>query len=632
MHAAKKALQAINVQIIEQGKREVDLVEKLKELNFDRADIDALFKTENPTSQGPTEGDTQVIDGVTFVFKNGKWEPLVTFKPKADPDAAKKRKDQLKAEADELLKLQRETEDQRLALIKDSFDKEMAQNDVNHLRKMEDLAAKIEENQKLADEALVKGDTGLASKYIDQNKELYAQMELAEIQHQDNRNDILKTGIESYIKQLEAQFNQEEVLRQIAHNNELAALGDNEEAKKLLEETFNKEKLERQKLNQEELIKELQKIISTAKFEEFDLELLSEEQKQVIIDRLKELGLSLSEINKLLASMQGSKSADPLGLGNTDDVDILGFTQEQWNQMFSNSETFAQSLGKIGFMLQAATQAYSIYDSFLRASEERKLRRIDSNLEKEKTKQAQLLEKKYISQKQHDDAVKALEAEAKKRKAEIEYKQAKREKAMNIASILGNQAVAVSKALAQGGFILGIPWAGIVAGLAGLQLALAVAQPLPAKGYEGGYYGNTMQVRREQDGKLCNAGVGGRSRSGIVDKPTVFLAGEGGKNFPEMIIDGRTLKQFDPELKNSLYRELSRVRGFENGYYKTSENTGSGNNPEMLFVLSKAVDVLERLESNGVIAYISKDMANIKKLSDELDRLNRIKNKSIITK
>ena len=52
----------------------------------------------------------------------------------------------------------------------------------------------------------------------------------------------------------------------------------------------------------------------------------------------------------------------------------------------------------------------------------------------------------------------------------------------------------------------------------------------------------------------------------------------------------------------------------------------------MLFVLSKAVDVLERLESNGVIAYISKDMANIKKLSDELDRLNRIKNKSIITK
>ena len=40
---------------------------------------------------------------------------------------------------------------------------------------------------------------------------------------------------------------------------------------------------------------------------------------------------------------------------------------------------------------------------------------------------------------------------------------------------------------------------------------------------------------------------------------------------------------------------------------------------------------MERLEENGVIAYISKDFQNLKKLRDELDRLKKYENKSQIT-
>ena len=487
----------------------------------------------------------------------------------------------------------------------------------------------------MADEALLKGDTDLASKYIDQNIELYNQMEQADREHQDKRNQILQQGIEQRLQTEQDRFQREEQARETAFNNELAALGDNERAKERLKKQFEKEKLERQKANEQILINELKGILDNAQFEDFSLELLTDEQLQILKDRLAQLGLSISEINALLAHMQG-KSGDELGFIEGGEVDVLGFTQDQWNTIFENATRLTDIIGKIGNVMQAATQAYGIYNQFVTQNENKRLAEIERNAEKEKQKQKRLLDGKFISQKQHDDAVKAQDDKVNKAKAEMEYKQAKRQKIMNIAEILGNQAVAVSKALAQGGFVLGIPWAGIVAGLAGLQLALAVAQPLPAKGYEKGFYNNTMQVRREQDGRLFNAAYGGVSRSGVVDKPTVFLAGEGGKNFPEMIIDGRTLKQFNPDLKNSLYRELGRVRGFENGYYgkegyQVPKEESNDSYAMFAAALNRNSAIMERLEENGVIAYISKDFQNLKKLRDELDRLKKYENKSQIT-
>lgn len=631
MDKALSELKKVNADIAEQKRRELDLSMKLNELNYTQADVDAFFKTTSPDA-GPKEGDTQVIDGVTFTFKGGKWVP-VTYTPRAATDkekaAAQKRAEQLKKEAAELLKLERELEDNRLSMIQDAFKREMQINDQNFSRKQQDIELKIEENQKTYDKAILANDTDLASKMLAQNAELFNLWDQQEQLHQSKRNEILQSGIEKHIKTIEERFNREEQLLEIAHNNEMALLGNNDRAKKELQKQFDEDKLNRQKLATEALMVEMKKILSDVEFEGFDLEFLTEDQKNVIIGRLQELGLSLSEIDKLLASMKGGE--DFLGLGDTESVDILGFTQDQWNQMFSNSETFAESLGKIGFQLQAAAKAYSLYDAFASQNETRKLQRIEQNFQKEKDKQDGLLRNKFISEKQHKDAVEGLEKEANKKKAEIEYKQAKREKEMNIVSILGNTAVAVSKALAQGGFVLGVPWAGIVAGLGAIELALAVRQPLPAKGFESGYY----PVRREQDGKLFNASFGGESRSGVVDKPTVFLAGEGGKNFPEMIIDGRTLKQFDPELKNSLYRELGRIKGFEDGYYKNDQyqvpaSNNNDPNPALIAVLGRTVDVLERLEENGIIAYMSKDLANVKKMRDELERLQKIENKAKI--
>lgn len=636
--AARRELQRVNAEINEQTEREIDLTQKLNDLNFSASDIDALFSTSDGSNGNlPEEGDEKTVNGQKFVFKNGRWQIKKTYTP-TGPSGDSSRIDQAKKEAETLLKLQRETEDKRIALIQDAFIREMTQSQVNQQRKLQDLQTQSDEVLEAYDKAITKGDTDLASKLLGQYHELYDQIELLDEEFNNSRSDILGEGIEAHLEKLNAYHQSREQQLLTAHNNELAALGDNEKAKKDLQEKYNKEKLEREKALQVALIAELQKVLNATDFKGFDLSVLTEDQKQAIITRLQELGLELSEINILLDKMRGNSTGnelDGLGIDSQGRVDVLGMTDQQWAQIFQRTETLAGLIGKVGMVAQAGLQAFSMYDQFVTASENKKLQRLERNAEKEIAKQGRLLNNKLISQKQHDDAVAAEEKKLRKAQAEMEYKQAKRQKAMNVASILSNQAVAISKALAQGGFLLGIPWAAIVGTMAALQLGLALAQPLPAKGFEKGYYDNTVAVRRQQDGKVFNATYGGESRSGVVDKPTMFLAGEGGKNFPELIISGPDLKQFDPNLKQSLYREIGRVKGYEEGYYKNVEGT-PGNYDDrklkmmMISALNRYSEVLERIEENGIEAYVSRNFTNAKRLRDDINRLEKIESKSKI--
>lgn len=620
-------------EVIEATKAEIEILEE-------------LYRTQlrnNPTANtddlGPKEGDEKSINGKTFVYRNGQWTVKNPFIPPAGGGSGNTKIDQAKKEATALLKLQRETEDKRIALIENAFLREMTQNDVNQKRRLQDLQNQSDEVLAEYDKAISSGDTDLASILLKKYNELYDQIELIDEEYQNNRNGILNNGIEKHIKSLEEQYQREEEQRQIAHNNALAALGDNERAKEALEKAFQKDKLLRQKQNQELLVAELKKILGTAKFEDFNLELLTEEQLQTVKDRLQSLGLSLSEINKLLAAMKGDDQAlgelAGIGIDGEESVDILGMNDEQWSKIFERFTTLEGIIGKVGKVVSAAAEAYSIYDQFVSAGEQKRLNRLEQNAQKEIEKQGSLLRNNLITKKQHDDAVKAQEDKVNKAKAEMEYKQAKRQKQINIATILGNQAVAISKALAQGGFILGIPWAAIVGAFAGLQLALAIAQPLPAKGFEQGFYNNTTQVRREQDGKLFDAGFGGESRSGVVDKPTVFLAGEGGRNFPELIISGPDYKRFDPELKNALNRQINGVRGFEGGYYKNQESAdptpqGGDTNGMMMSLLSENIELLRILKDEGIQAYMSRNFANARRMREDIKKLDQLENKSKI--
>lgn len=638
--AARRKLQSVNSEILAQTEQEIDLMQKLNEYNYTQADIDAFFSVDKKGTNGPSEGDTKEVDGVTFVFKNGKWVVQKTYKPTGPKDSSKVTN--YKSEADELLKLQRASIDNRLALMAEGYAKELALENEHFSRKIEDLKLKQEEYNTAYDKAIASGDTKLAEIMLKKSQEIDVQIEQSKEMHYSKLQEINSKNIENTLQKLTEQFQKQEELRQTKHNEELAALGNDLEARKALKNKFKRESLEREKEHQELLRQELLKVIDTVQnLDDFDIELLSEDQKQLIIDRLQALGLKISEINNLLAQMSGKSTGNKaqeelnnLGFGNG--LDILGMSQEQWQQMFTNTETLAGSLGKVVNMVGAATEAYRMFAEFQSASENRRLQQFEQNANKEKAKLKTLYDNKFLTQKQYDDAVRKIDEDLDKKKAEIAYKQAKRERQMAIANIALNTAQAIMSIWAQVnkadfGVTAGILTAFVTA-LGGLQLATVLKTPLPAKGYESGYYGK-MPIRREQDGKMFNAEFGGMSRSGVVDKPTLFLAGEQGKNFPEMIIDGRTLSRFNPELKESLYRELGRVRvrGFENGYYKNDNyQVPEENNEAMLIVLNRAVSVLEKLEKNGVIAYMSRDFNDIRRLRDRINELEKAEKKANI--
>ncbi|WP_341221029.1 phage tail tape measure protein [Polaribacter atrinae] len=208
------------------------------------------------------------------------------------------------------------------------------------------------------------------------------------------------------------------------------------------------------------------------------------------------------------------------------------------------------------------------------------------------------------------------------------------------AQITSNLAIANMKAVAASPLTGGLPFVGINSAIAsketltnninaGVQIAGIVGETVA--GFEDGLY----PVTREQDGKLFNAKYGGETKTGMVYEPTLFssskgnfLAGEKGRYEPELIVDGAAFKQIDPSIKSSFMREISRVKGFESGYYQQqskpiteplqdTELPGvTTSNTEMVAALNRASAIFEKIENQGIIAYMSDDLRNMKKIKE----------------
>jgi len=142
------------------------------------------------------------------------------------------------------------------------------------------------------------------------------------------------------------------------------------------------------------------------------------------------------------------------------------------------------------------------------------------------------------------------------------------------AAITAGTTAAVSQAMALSPLTFGQPWAGaaIAAGVknklanninAGIQIATIAGQTIA--GFEDGYYPWSQTVTRD-DGKKFGATYGGRTKTGVVSRPTVFsdyLTGEGHRK--ELIVDSRTFNRLDPSVISHIQRVSNGMPGFEKG-------------------------------------------------------------------
>ncbi len=550
-----------------------------------------------------------------------------------------KRLEEIKKYHAERLKIQREFEDGNYQLMSDGYEKEKQILDTEHQRKIEDLKLKLvkteeiekaqqqSKNQKLT-EAQRKSYADLAQAWLDSNAEIYKKVE----QETDLHCIKLATLVEKYsnneIDLLNKQYESDKIKRETEFNNQLASLGRNEKAKERLKKQYQKQELEAEQKHYEDLIALYNKMLNGEMIKGIDFSLLSPEDA-------KELQKNIELVNKAIAEVKAAKvdatekekpfSNGELSLGIRQE-DILGFTQDQWETLFENLKKGKIGIESIKFMAIALQNLWAQYDAMVSAGENKRLQQYENAATQKENRLKRQLDRGIINQEQYNKAVDAIEADYARKKAEIEYRQAKRKKTMDLAAAIANTAIAVTEALPN--WIL----AGLVGAMGALQIATIAKQPLPSvSGYEQGLYGDHL-VKRQQDGKVFKTTYGGKTRSGLVNKNTMYMVGENG---PEMIIDSKAFRKMNPQLRDSLIRELRGIKGFENGYYNDATmklnipDSGNLSQGELIAAIIQLNKVLTRIEQNGLSARVSsRDLRSMKNLKDGLDNYESFKDRN----
>ncbi|CAM1357669.1 phage tail tape measure protein [Tenacibaculum halocynthiae] len=479
--------------------------------------------------------------------------------------------------------------------------------------------------------------------------------ELLEKQHQAKIAKIELNAFNDFLAKKKKGYADQKLKREIEFNERLFSINSFEEAKSLLrdklsEEEFNKlssledakkvlkRKHEAEELNKQSeylnsLVKLYKTALSTGDVEGINLVdgILTEEQKEAVNAKLEEVRKKISELN--LAKKKLTNPKEDSELKSLDDVDIFGSSPEQWDTVFGNLDTTAEKIEALSTVLKGLQQAWGMYNQFVTASEQKQLQKLErSNNDKKKSLQKQL-DDGLISQEQYNNEIEKLDNSLAKKKAEIEYKQAKREQTAALFNIVANTALGIMKAVSSFPLTGGMPWTAIIASVGALQAGLVLSSPLPSPGFEDGLYPVTRN-----DGKKFNAKLG-RTHTGLVTQPTLmdgsYLAGERStERNPEMIIDDVTFSKLDPRIPEYIMAvHNGTVSGFEKGKYETSFSN------DVVGFEAENQDATEELRSNSVVIdllsriAIATEKGNVLVIGyEEARKINDLQNELVASK
>ncbi len=333
-------------------------------------------------------------------------------------------------------------------------------------------------------------------------------LEILELQHQTNIAKIENEAINDHVEKLKKQHERDTLLREIDHNNQIAALEDIEEAKALLKGTLSDNELseiktlnDAKKALQRDF--ELTELDNQAAFYQKQIELmtsllegeetginlgdklLTDEQKELLNQRLDEVKLKLSEIGIL----ENEEEDDPEVEGLKGEVDIFGFSIDDWENTFENLDTAKNKIKAVEMVVGGLQNVWGMYSEFLAANEAKQLKSFEKSNDKKKKALKKQLDSGIIDQETYNKEVEKLDQDLAKKKAEVEYKQAKREQISTLFGIAANTALGIAKAVAASPPTLGMPWTALIGAMGALQAGLVLAKPLPDKNNyaDGGY-------------------------------------------------------------------------------------------------------------------------------------------------
>jgi TP901 family phage tail tape measure protein len=341
-------------------------------------------------------------------------------------------------------------------------------------------------------------------------------LEVLETEHQAKLDKIDSDAISKYLsKKKDTQACEMQDLH-LKHAEELAAFDGNNEEKKALQKRQQSEEKQLLTKHLTELIALGQKLFNDGALDGLSLSdsILSDEEKKKIEEKLKEL-------KEKRAELFGEEDKEKKDKSALSEVDILGMTPDKWTKFQDNLAAGKLGLEELQIAVKLLTSTFSMYDKIQSAAENRSLKKYQKNTDKKKKALEGQLKSGKITQEKYNSSIEALDHQLDAKKAEIEQKQAKRQKAIAIVDTIINTAVGISAALKIApplGFIL----AGITAGMGAAQLAVIASQPLPGKERGG-------RLVTRDDGKQYNA-VDDPDKRGYINRPTVIV-GESGEEF-----------------------------------------------------------------------------------------------------
>ena len=357
----------------------------------------------------------------------------------------------------------------------------------------------------------------LEQQHLKKLQQIYVDAETKKIQDQ-------AAAAERGLNQTKQAHNQElvaadtfEAKKALVDKYQLGSVRTSREADRLLRQYYASEEEKEVREHYEKLIEEYTKFLEESKNIQangFSLGSLNEEETE----RVQQL---IDELNKKLAELKGTNPVND-DKGAESRVDILGYTQKQWEDFFKNLDAGKDKLGTWQTALQLVGQTFGEISNLMSAAENREFRAYEKTAKKKKKVLDDRLKKGLISQEAYNTAVEQIDDETDRKKEELERKQAIRSRALAVFQTLVNTSVAVTSAL---GMQPWGPWnialAALVGTLGAIQTAAVLAAPL--SGAEDGGY---IDVVRSQDGKRFRA-KRDPDRRGYIGGTSVIVSEDG---------------------------------------------------------------------------------------------------------
>jgi len=299
-------------------------------------------------------------------------------------------------------------------------------------------------------------------------------------------------------------------------------------------------------------------------------------------------------------------------------VDLLGFSVQDWEDMYNNLDTTEGKIQGVIMAMQALSNAVKMYAQMQAQANERDLKKFEQIQDKKKQALLKQLNEGYITNEQYNQQIILLEKEKANKQAEINYKQAKAEKAANIMSAIAGTASAVVGALGNKPWTpLNFVLAGLVGALGAVQIGMIAAQPLPERPSfaRGGFTGSGF-------GDPDNTGF---RPAGIVHQ-NEWVAPEWMTENPRTAkvidyLESIRLGKSTPMAEGGFVQDTAQTSASASPV--TAENAG---NSELMPVLYRLGNFLEYLITKGV--YIEKNPKNGKEAKEMIEMWDELKNKN----